>query len=64
MRSKQVVAILVDGTTLQTFKNARLGNLPTSLSENVSDWELVAVIPEDEYHYVEKNNRIYLIVGR
>ena len=62
MLDEQVVAVPMDDTTLQTFKKTRFGYLATSLSENVSDWELVTVIPEENYHCMEKNNRVYLIV--
>ena len=56
------VGVLIDASTLQTFKQTRFGYFPHSTHEDASDWELVSVISEDNYYYVEKNDKVYLLL--
>ena len=59
---EHVVGVLIHETTIQLLKKTRFGYVPTSLSEDTSDWELISILPEDKYHYVEKNKRVNLVV--
>ena len=62
-RSEDVVlGVVVDEGTIQKFRQTRSGYLPAGLPEDTSDWELVQIIPEENYHYVQKHHAIYLVL--
>ena len=57
-----VLGVVVDDTTIQMFKKTRTGYTPSNLPEDASKWELVEIIPEENYHYIEKNHGCYLVL--
>ena len=61
-RDEQILGVLVDDTTIQKYKKTRTGYLPFGLPDNAAEWEQVEVIPDDKYHYVQKNHGVYLVL--
>ena len=60
-RSEDVVlGVVVDDGTIQKFRQTRTRYLLAGLPEDASDWELVQVIPEENYHCVQKHHAVYL----
>ena len=56
------LGVVVDDKTIQMFKKTRTGYTPFGLPEDVLKWELVEVIPEEHYHYIQKNHGYYLVL--
>ena len=55
-----VLAVLLDSTHLQKYKERRYGYIPDGLPEDANEWTLTEPLKNEQFSYVEKGNTIFL----
>ena len=56
------LGVIVHDKTIEKIKKTRTAYTPFGIPEDISKWELVEVIPEENYHYIQKNQGYYLVL--